>query len=513
MKVCSVCQRCYEDDVLSCSEVNHGVLTEARTAGTCEIIPNYRLEFLHESSAAGETYRAANTILKKPYLIKIIPPGLFDETAGKQFLRETQSLSAIIHPNAVRVYESGTLGDGSLYVVTEFLTAQSLRDCLENVGAPSEVTALTITRQAAEGLEAIHAAGVLHRGISPENIILTADAENRFLVKLQNTDFGGIGQQIVNSNAEQNLNSLRYFSPEQCAAQSADAQTDVYALGVVLYEILAGHPPFEAADAGVLINKHINENPPPVSIHNFDIRMLLTHTLTDALQKTARTRLKTANAFVRRIRHIEQLATHSPTPPPVMSYPATMNKAAVVFTPQPKIETAVQTENQSVVETPVFAESPSVIETPVLIADAPVIETEVLAENPPIETSPIIENQPVIEDLVLPEDQPVEETFLAENQPAIENSALMEDQPVIETPVEVENEPLTEDLVLVENESVLEEMVLAENQPVAEDVAGVENHPFVENETAVESELIAENAAAAAENEPIGEKAEKAEPS
>src|SRR6476620_2329456 len=111
MKVCSVCQRCYEDDVLSCSEAHHDVLTQAR-AGNCEIVPNYRLEFLHESNASGETYRAANTILKKPYLIKIIPPDLFDEAAGKQFLRETQALSATVHPNLVRVYESGTLADG-----------------------------------------------------------------------------------------------------------------------------------------------------------------------------------------------------------------------------------------------------------------------------------------------------------------------------------------------------------------------------------------------------------------
>jgi len=528
MKVCSICQRCYEDDVLSCSEVNHDVLTEALVVGSCGIIPNYRLEFLHESSATGETYRAANTILKKTYLIKIIPSDLFDETAGKQFLRETQALSAIIHPNVARVYESGTLGDGSLYVVTEFLTAQTLRDCLVNVGAPSEVTALTITRQAAEGLEAIHAAGVLHRRINPENIILTADAENRFLVKLQNIDFGGIGQQIVNSNAEQNLDNLKYFSPEQCAAQSADAQTDVYAFGVVLYEILAGHPPFEAADADVLINKHINENPPPVSIHNFDIRMLLTHTLTDALQKTARTRLKTANAFVRRIRHIEQLATHSPTPPPVMSYPATMNKAAVVFTPQPKIEPAVKTENRAVVETPVATESRAAFETPVLIEDAPTFESEVFAGNEPlletspaIEAQPIVETPPIIEDLILPENQPVvEEMVLAENQPAIENSALTENQPPIETSIMVENEPIVEELVLPENSPVVENAMVMDDEPIVEDAIAVanqsfvevENQSFVENEIAVENELIAENFLAI-ENEPIFEKAEETEPS
>src|SRR4051812_7565873 len=128
MKVCSVCQRCYADSVLSCSEVNHEPLTEMRS-GDCEMIANYRLEFRLESSASGEIYRAANTILNKPYLVKIIAPELFDEAQGKQFLRETQMLAAIIHPNVARVFESGVLADGSLYVVTEFLTAQTLRDC------------------------------------------------------------------------------------------------------------------------------------------------------------------------------------------------------------------------------------------------------------------------------------------------------------------------------------------------------------------------------------------------
>src|ERR1043165_8937745 len=110
MKVCSVCRRCYEDSVLSCSEENHEPLTEGR-AGGCEIIGNYRLDFLHESSMTGETYRATQTILDKPYLIKILAPELFDSKQKKQFLREAQDLSAIIHPNVARVFESGVLAD------------------------------------------------------------------------------------------------------------------------------------------------------------------------------------------------------------------------------------------------------------------------------------------------------------------------------------------------------------------------------------------------------------------
>src|SRR5215218_2493330 len=149
MKVCSVCRRCYDDAVLACSEENHESLIEARAAHS-EIIPNYRLEFLDESTPAGETYRAVNTILKKQYFVKLVAPEAFDDAARKRFLSEAQALATIIHPNVVRVFESGALADGSLYAVTEFLAAQTLRECFENVGSPSEVTALTITRQAAE---------------------------------------------------------------------------------------------------------------------------------------------------------------------------------------------------------------------------------------------------------------------------------------------------------------------------------------------------------------------------
>ncbi len=389
MKVCSVCQRCFEDSARSCSEAHHEALTEGR-AGNCQIIANYRIEFLHESAPTGETYRAVNTIVNKPYLIKILAPELFTAEQGSKetFLRETRALSSVVHPNVARVFESGTLADGAVYVVAEFLTAESLRDCLTERGAPSEVTALTIARQAAEGLEAIHAVGVRHKNICPENIVLTSDAENPLLIKLQNIDFGGIRQKSVISNLELNAHKLRYFSPEQCAAYAIDAQTDVYALGIVLYEALAGKTPFAAPNAGVLIKQQINEPPPPVEIHSFDIRMLLTHTLTDALQKTTRLRLKSASVFARRLRHIEQLATHSPTPPPALAYPAAMNKSAIRFTPPPKIEKRAALENKTAFENSNLGENQPIANSRELPVKA--FDDYTTTKLPPLES--IIEN-------------------------------------------------------------------------------------------------------------------------
>gem|GEM_PF-5022653 len=509
MKVCTVCRKCYEDAAFSCSEENHESLIEVR-AESCEIVPNYLLESLHESFAEGDIYRAVNTILKKPYFIKVIAPEAIDAASKKQFSSEAQSLSAIIHPNVVRVFESGTLADGSVYVVTESFTAQTLCECLDNVGAPSEVTALTITRQAAEGLEALHAAGIVHRNIRPENIILTADAENRFLVKLQNIDFGAIHEQQVISNPERNISDLRYFSPEQCAAQATDTQTDVYSLGVVLFETLAGRVPFDSPYADALLKKQISETPPEVKIQSFDIRMLLTHTLTDALQKTNRTRLKSANAFARRIRHMEQLATHSSTPPPAMSYPATMNKAAVIFTPPVKVEKTepVPAQIETVIENRQAAEKIESLPVPVELQTA----VEAL---PPVESAPVIETQTIFDSPVIAEETensvPVEaETisgnpFITENPAPAEIPALLESESVIEELPLAENPAVVEDLseaapVIFEAAPVIEDLIAVETQTAAEEAP-----PEVEAQTIMEETPAAVEAEAALENLPLVE--------
>ena len=307
MKTCSVCQRCYEDTDEVCVE-NHGTLINER-AGTREMIPNYRLDSLLERDAVGESYLATNIALDQPFVVKIFAQNLIigaGEQARQTLQREAEAAANLNHPNIARVHEAGWLDGGEFYTVTESVGDKTLQGLLRNTGSLSEAEAVKIARQTAEGLMAAHAAGIIHRAVSPANIVLTRNPQNQFFVKLQNFDFGGIKQQIIAGKfaVDAKIETLRYLSPEQFAGKSVDAQTDVYSLGIVLYEMLCGRSPFNAPTSAAIADRQIDEQ--PLTQLRFDVRALLTHTIKESLQKRPAARLQTGN-FARQLRHIAQL--------------------------------------------------------------------------------------------------------------------------------------------------------------------------------------------------------------
>ncbi len=386
MKVCTVCQRCYEDAALSCEE-NHGSLDFAR-AGSREMIADYRLDFLLERSAAVEVYRATHIALDQPFNIKIITP---DSAANAEQTRlklrsETQAAAHIVHPNILRVYEAGSLADGDFYTVTESVSGETLRERLRNVGSLSELEAVTIAGQTAKALEAAHSGGLVHRAVSPANIILLEDEDNQILVKLQNFDFGGLEQQTAVksiSTAHSSIDALRYLSPEQCSGQTIDARTDIYSLGVVLYEMLCGRLPFNAPTAAAIIFKQINEQ--PLQQLRYDVRALLTYVLKQSLQKGLEARLPTASNFVRQLRQVEQLvAPPAGVSRTILKTSSTINSASNTGDTFEIKNTELPIENFqpreiitpviNVGSTPQFSASP-------IIAESPVEQIEEIAVN------------------------------------------------------------------------------------------------------------------------------------
>src|SRR5690606_28335522 len=193
-------------------------------------------------------FRATHLSLDRPVAVKVLHPRLSDdEQVAKRFDREALAVSKLDHPNCVQVIDFGTTPKGMKYLVMQFLEGRELRD-LTGVALPIE-QAVGFGIQILRALEHAHKRGLVHRDLKPENVFVVHDDDDRPVVKL--VDFGivklleGAGQEKL-TRLGMAFGTPTYMSPEQAAGGKIDARTDLYAAGVLLYELLTGLPPFDA---------------------------------------------------------------------------------------------------------------------------------------------------------------------------------------------------------------------------------------------------------------------------
>jgi serine/threonine-protein kinase len=367
MKVCSVCQRCFDDAVFSCIE-HTGTELSSIGNGHPEMVAGYRLDRLLDGGGIAVSYLARHINSGRQCLVKT----LCGTTARRDdFLLDSRTAASSFDPNIVDIYESGSLENGDLYLVTEQISGRSLRELLD-AGGIDLLTAVNIIRQAAEAVHSLHLKGIIHRAIRPENILISSDDA----VHLTNADFGGLLEHLVISDKfmiDAAVSELRYFAPEQFSGKESSIKTDVYSLGIVFYEMLTGRPPFQADTAAALIEMHRTQRPADVTIDDFDLRMLITHTLMESLNKHPENRQSSSNAFARQLRHVEQLATHVSTPPPAVGVPISARSAAAPSKPLLPPEKAKDVELERIPITDVLVPQ-SIIEAPITISHVPVAE-------------------------------------------------------------------------------------------------------------------------------------------
>ncbi|MBI2897142.1 MAG: protein kinase [Deltaproteobacteria bacterium] len=252
----------------------------------------------------GTVYRAVQRGFDRTVAVKILHPDLAknSEVLGR-FNREAKIAARLDHPNIVHVHLFGQLPDGNLFLVMEFLDGKSLLDVLRVDGALDVPRALHIAEQICSALGDAHEAGIIHRDLKPENIMLVRRGTDPDFVKV--LDFG-IAKFIkaeapgdVHTQAGLVFGTARYISPEGASGDPVDSRSDVYSLGVVLYQMLCGEVPFHSDNPITLLLMHINEAPAPLRSHSraADVHPAVEAVIMRALEKSPWQRYRDAREF------------------------------------------------------------------------------------------------------------------------------------------------------------------------------------------------------------------------
>ena len=261
----------------------------------------------------GEVYLARDERLGRKVALKLLPERLTaDETQLSRFKTEARSASALNHPNILTVYEIGAEGNRQ-FIATEFIEGMTLRASLA-CGRMNLHAALEIAVQVASALAAAHEAGVVHRDIKPENIMLRPDGYAKVLdfgiAKLTEqrpaSDHYEVGTTaVLQTRPGLVLGTGRYMSPEQARGQKVDARSDIWSLGVVLYEMVGGIPPFRGETPSDCIASILKTEPPPLSGVLPDVPLKLESILQKALRKNSDERYQTIKEMLADLRNLK----------------------------------------------------------------------------------------------------------------------------------------------------------------------------------------------------------------
>ncbi len=304
-------------------------------------ISHYRLLSLLGKGGMGEVYLGEDTQLKRKVAVKLLPAAFtHDAERVQRFAREAHAVSALNHPNILTIHEIGA-SEGMHYIVTEYVEGETLRQRLTAASQqPMPLTdTLTVAAQMAEALAAAHEAGIIHRDIKPENVMVRRDGYVKVL------DFG-LAKLTENQNGEEDktliavastatgvvMGTPRYMSPEQARGEKVDARTDLFSLGVVLYEMIAGHAPFMGATASETLAAILRDEPLTLTAAAPDTPPELQHIIHRALQKKRDERYQTATELLADLKRFQRHLDRTQGTQDDLASPATYERDGTALT-------------------------------------------------------------------------------------------------------------------------------------------------------------------------------------
>ena len=284
------------------------------TISTGSLIARYRVLNKIGAGGMGEVYLAEDPSLRRKVAIKVLPERFTqDPDRVRRFEQEAQSASALNHPNIITIYEVGK-HDNLHFIATEFIEGETLRQQM-NSQKMELVEALDVAMQAASALQAAHSVGIAHRDIKPENIMLRPDGYVKILdfglAKLteQNSsgelDQGAITQSLFETQPGLVIGTLSYMSPEQARGQRVDGRTDIFSLGIVLYELIAGQRPFSGSTPSDMIASLLATEPPKLSAKLPNVPPELERIVNRMLVKDRELRYQTAQEVIGDLKRVK----------------------------------------------------------------------------------------------------------------------------------------------------------------------------------------------------------------
>ncbi|MDQ4123367.1 MAG: SUMF1/EgtB/PvdO family nonheme iron enzyme [Acidobacteriota bacterium] len=339
MKECPACKLCFPDDVLRCP--NDGDPTNHTIVGEPVLDGRYQLIKRLGQGGMGVVYKARHTYLKTAHAIKVILPDLVgnDPNLITRFRQEALAAAAIRHRNIVSVTDFGVVAGKMPFLVMEHVEGESLHDLLVREKRLTPKHALEILSAICSGLAAAHKQDIVHRDLKPLNIMIVRDAPLDEAVKI--LDFGlakiksgELLGSFIQAQTTGLMGSPYYMAPEQWSDDEPDVRADVYSLGVILYQMLAGDVPFKGSSIPSIMRKHLSDPPPPLTDFGLNLPPSIEQVVRHALEKDPALRTPTVEKLTQEFR--EALKNPVPAVPAPKKAPEQIVKE---IKPDPKPKT------------------------------------------------------------------------------------------------------------------------------------------------------------------------------
>jgi eukaryotic-like serine/threonine-protein kinase len=274
-------------------------------------VGNYQVKALLGEGGMGSVYLAEHTVMGWKAAIKVLRRSLADDKVlVRRFLNEARVIKAVRHPNIVEIIDVGILPDGLPYLLMELLEGETVGARLHRHGRMTVEQALDIGIQTAVALQAAHDKGITHRDLKPDNLFLVHDPKDPAQEKVKVLDFGIAKHDAENRSPSAHtrsgvlLGTPAYMSPEQCRgiAEAVDHRSDIYALSVILHQMLAGRAPFVGAGTGDVLIMHVSADPPPVAQDNPAVPRFVEAAILRGLAKLREHRFQSMTEFATALR-------------------------------------------------------------------------------------------------------------------------------------------------------------------------------------------------------------------